>query len=219
MNLADKHRPKTWEQFVGNDAVVKRIRAVIGRAGFGDGAGEMVYLSGASGTGKTTAAHLIARALGVEPGGAWNYLEIDGDKCSVDEVRALDDRTMAAGLYRDCWQVFLVNEAHAMSPRAVQAWLTLAERLPARWLVIFTTTREPDSDLFGEFTEPLLSRCKVFQLTSQGLAQPFAEHVRRIAQAEGLDGKPEAWYLRLIQAKHNNLRAALQAVDAGEAAA
>ena len=160
-------------------------------------------------------AQLVARQLGVTPGPAWNYTEIDGDKCNVETVRALDERTRAASMFDD-WQVFIINEAHAMKGQAVNAWLTLLERLPARWIVIFTTTQKPDSDLFGDFTSPLLSRCMVFEFSSQGLAGAFASRARQIADAEGLNGKAEHQYLRKVQDKKNNFRAVLSAIDAGE---
>ena len=97
----------------------------------------------------------------------------------------------------------------------LQAWLTLLERLPARRLIIFTTT-EQSKDLYGAFTSPLLARCKVFQFTNQGLAPAFAARAKEIAKAEGLDGKPEAAYLRLVQTSKNSMREVLQKIDAGE---
>jgi len=215
MQLCEKYRPRTFGEFIGQDKVVRRIRSVIERESFGQGAGEAFWISGTTGTGKTTLAQIVSRYLGVEPGPAWNYVEIDGTKCSVDQVRALDDRTQAAGLFADSWQVFIVNEAHEMQRRAVNAWLTLLERLPERWLVIFTTTQPADKDLFGDFTEPLLSRCVVFEFTNQGLAKAFAARAKEIARAENLDGKSDAAYLRLVQDSHNSMRKALQAIYSG----
>ncbi len=215
MQLSEKYRPTDWDQFIGQGKVVKRVRAILDRPGFGDGAGEALWISGPTGTGKTTLAQLVARQLGVTPGPAWNYTELDGDKCNVATVRALDERTRAASMFDD-WQVFIINEAHAMQGQAVNAWLTLLERLPARWIIIFTTTQKPDSDLFGDFTSPLLSRCKVFEFSSQGLAQAFAGRAREIADAEGLNGRPVHQYVRKVQDKKNNFRAVLQAIDAGE---
>lgn len=103
-----------------------------------------------------------------------------------------------------------------MSARAAQAWLTLLERLPANRLVIFTTTEELSENLYGGFGKPLANRCKVIKFTNQGLAQPAAAHVQRIAQAEGLDGQPIARYVRLLQDCKNSIREALQRVESGE---
>ena len=103
-----------------------------------------------------------------------------------------------------------------MSAKAVQAWLTLLDPLPHRRLVVFTTTEKVKDGLFGPFGGPLLSRCKVFEFTNQGLAPLFAARTREIADAEGMNGKPAAAYLRLVQDCKNNFRAVLQAIESGE---
>jgi len=47
-------------------------------------------------------------------------------------------------------------------------------------------------------------------------ARDPADRARQIAHADGLDGKPDSAYLRLVQRCHNNMRAVLQAVESGE---
>jgi len=85
-------------------------------------------------------------------------------------------------------------------------------------VVIFTTTRDGEDALFEDHIDahPLLSRCVQIPLTNQGLAQAFAKRAREIAETEGLNGKPDSAYLRLVQRCHNNMRAVLQAVESGE---
>ncbi len=216
MQLCEKYRPRVWDDFIGQEKIIRRVRALLARPSFGDGAGEALCICGPTGTGKTTLAQLMARQVGVKPGPAWNYTELDGEACTVDAVRALGDRAQVTGLFADTWQVFVVNEAHAMTHKAVQAWLTLLDPLPARWLVIFTTTDSPDTDLFGKYSNQLLGRCKVLKFTNQNLAQPMADRAYEIAQREGLNGQPEARYLRLVQECKNSMRAVLQRIDAGE---
>jgi DNA polymerase III delta prime subunit len=102
-----------------------------------------------------------------------------------------------------------------MTAKAVQAWLTVLDPVPARTIVIFTTT-EDSADLFGQFDGPFRSRCKTIAFTNQGLAQVFAERARTIALAENMDGKPEAAYVRLVQRRKNNMRAVLNDIESGE---
>lgn len=206
--LHEQYRPKCWDDFAGNDKVVKRLRAVIERPNYTGGA---FWIDGPSGIGKTSLAWLIAGSLGVSE---FDCEEIDGDGCSVDRVRALSEslrfRSLTGG-----FRAVIVNEAHAMTARAVQAWLTLLERLPVKVVVIFTTTQGRTESLFGDFDDPLKSRCLQFSLSSYGIADAFAARAQMIAQREGLDGQPIAKYKRLVSDCRNNLRAVLGEIEAG----
>ncbi len=211
MQLAEKYRPSTWAEFIGQEKLIKRVREIIGREAFGEDGGEAFWLSGPTGTGKTTLAHLLAKELGCTE---WTIEEIDGDACSVDRVRKIASGMHLAGWGGTGWKVYIVNEAHAMTPKAVQVLLTTLKRIPGKCLFVFTTTET--GDLFGSFSGPLLSRCKVFPFTSQGLCKLFATRAREIAVAEDMDGQAPAKYLRLVQNCHNSMREVLQKIDAGE---
>ena len=107
-----------------------------------------------------------------------------------------------------------------MGTRAVNAWLPLLDRWPAHRIVCFTTTQtlKEQPDLFGNFRDPLLSRCRagLVHLSSYGVKRAFAERARFVAQAAGLDGQPIERYERAVQDANGNLREVLGRIEAGE---
>lgn len=155
-------------------------------------------------------AQLLAAEAGAAPD-SMDYLELDGDKCDGLAVRNLEQS--GGFLSTRPWgrsKVIVVNESHNMTPKAVQAWLTLLERLPKWAVVVFTSTES--ADVFGNFAGPFSRRCLNISLSNQGLAGLFAARVVAIAAKEGMD-LPHKTALRLIQDHGNNLGRAIQELD------
>jgi replication-associated recombination protein RarA len=211
MNLSEKHRPSNWQEVIGQPKAVETIQRIKTSSGIG---GRAFFISGKSGTGKSSIGKLIAAEI-ADPFFTEQY---NADDVSVDTIRHIE-KTMqiyGAGQGGKSGRAFLIEECHGLRKAVIRQLLVLLENIPKHCCIVFTTTIDGLS-MFEEGIDanPLLSRCTEIALSQRGLAEAFAKRALEIAQAENLDGRPLADYIRLVNNCSGNMRQVLSKIESG----
>lgn len=206
--LCELYRPKSFDRVLGQDSAIKKIKMKLSR-GWG---GNAWWISGASGTGKTTLARIIANQSPQEPA----VKEFDSaNDVTVRVIRFIQKETRHAGFMPI---IYIINEAHSLKKPVIQSLLGILEKLNQSQVIIFTTTKIGQEKLLDEKMDakPLLSRCTTIELTNQGLARLFARRCMKIAKKEKLDGNKDITdYIALARKCNNNCRTMLMEIEAG----
>ena len=212
-SLAEKYRPKTLQEVVGQEKAVKVLSRL-------DPGGRAFYITGKSGTGKTTLAKIIAGNVTTEQ----CTREVVARHLKPSDLQDWYYRAIQGGSILGEGWALIVNESHGLTKPVIELMLDVLENLKPWMVVVFTTTNDGKA-VFDEQmdAEPFLSRCHEIRLEMRNIARPIAERVKWIAEREGLDGKPIEEYMKLATARyhdkpscHCNMRKMLDRVEEGE---
>ena len=133
MSLATKYRPNKWESVVGQKSIVE----ILSQQLLTQNIKNTYIFSGASGCGKTTIARLFAMEINK---GRGTPIEIDGASNSgVDNVRQIVETSKERSIDSE-YKIYIIDECHALSNQAWQAFLKCIEEPPKYTIFIFCTT-------------------------------------------------------------------------------
>ena len=217
--LYRKWRPRTFDDVVGQEHITETLKQQVA----GDRLSHAYLFTGTRGTGKTTCAKILARAvncqqpengnpcnkcpacLGIENGSILDVLELDAaSNNGVDQVRALRDEavyTPAAVRKR----VYIVDEVHMLSTPAFNALLKILEEPPSHLMFILATTE------LHKVPATIRSRCQQFAF-KRILPGQIAQRLGYVAQEEGIDLTADGAAL-LARLADGGLRDALSLLD------
>ena len=151
-------------------------------------AGRAYWLSGQSGTGKTT----IARLLAAEVADDFSTQEVDASALTVAALRELERESQISGWGEKGGRAYLVNEAHGLRKDVIRQFLVMLERVPSHVVWIFTTTTEGEQGLFEDYDDagPLLSRCLPLPLAGATWRKPSPSAARKSRSARDSTAGP-----------------------------
>ncbi|MDD4793511.1 MAG: DNA polymerase III subunit gamma/tau [Firmicutes bacterium] len=193
VSLYRRWRPQNFDDIVGQGHVVRTLKNAVSTGRIS----HAYIFSGPRGTGKTSTARVLARALNCEKGptpepcgecrscvairdgNAMDVIEIDAaSNRGIEEIRDLREKVMYAPT-QGRYKVYIIDEAHMLTQAASNAFLKTLEEPPAHVIFVLATT-EPENII-----ETIRSRCQRFDFNRLSVPD-LADHISRVAAAQSI---------------------------------
>jgi DNA polymerase-3 subunit gamma/tau len=217
--LYRKYRPLDFDDVVGQEAVVRTLKNAIG-----SGQVRQAYLfAGPRGTGKTSMARILAKALNctqgptptpdkvcnacvtIANGTSLDVVEMDAaSQRGIDDIRDIRDRVVLQPV-EGRHKVYILDEAHQLTDAAFNALLKLIEEPPPHLVFVFCTTD------ISKMLATVRSRCQTFVFQRPRLAE-LVRALRLVADGEGIEA-PDAALSLIARAARGSYRDGISTLD------
>jgi DNA polymerase III subunit gamma/tau len=217
--LYRKYRPQSFDDVIGQEPVVRTLRNAVAAGNV-----RQAYLfAGPRGTGKTSLARILAKALNcahgptpdpdgtchacqaIAAGTSLDVVEMDAaSQRGIDDIREIRERVVLQPV-EGRYKVYILDEAHQLTDAAFNALLKLIEEPPPHLVFVFCTTE------LQKMLTTVRSRCQTFVLSRPRLPE-IVRYLKQVAEGEQIEA-PEAALALIARSARGSFRDAVSTLD------